>query len=91
MGNRKPDLKANLEKSAGDFQKPELAVVNSVPETHQQRSPSRRGKKSWTLYLDPDAHHQLLLLKLETGKSMQELGIEALNLLNNLYGKPPIA
>ena len=92
MGKQKTDLKTSLQQSAGEFQKPDLAVVeDTVPETHQQRSPSRRGKKSFTLYIDPDAHDQLTLLKIETRKSIQDLGVEALNLLFNLHGKPPIA
>ena len=91
MGKQNPDLKASLQQSAGDFKKPELAVVDSVSETHQQRSPSRRGKKSWTLYVDPEAHDQLKLLSLQTRKSMQDLGVEALNLLFKVYDKPPIA
>ena len=91
MSKQKTDLKSSLQQSAGDFKKPELAVVeDTVPETHQQRSPSRRGKKSFTLYVDPEAHDQLTLLKIQTRKSIQDLGIEALNLLFNLHGKPPI-
>ena len=92
MGKQNTDLKTSLQQSAGGFEKPEIAVVEDVvPETHQQRSPSRRGKKSFTLYVDPDVHDQLKLLSLQTRTPMQKLGIEALNLLFKLHKKPPIA
>lgn len=91
MSKQKTDLKTSLQQSAGNFQNPNLEVAETtVPETHQQRSPSRRGKKSLTLYIDPDAHDQLTLLKIQTRKSIQDLGIEALNLLLKFYDKPPI-
>ena len=92
MSKQKTDLKTSLQQSAGDFEKPDLAVVETtIPETHQQRSPVRRGKKSLTLYIDPDAHDQLTLLKIEKRTSIQDLGTEALNLLFELNDKPPIA
>jgi hypothetical protein len=92
MGKQNTNLKSSLQQSAGDFQKPELSVVkDTVPETHQQRSPSRRGKKSFTLYIDSDVLDQLTLLTIETRKSKQDLGIDALNLLLKFHNKPPIA
>ena len=53
--------------------------------------PSRQGKKQVSGYFDKDVHHQLKLLSLETGKSIQVLLSESLNHLFEVYDKPPIA
>lgn len=53
--------------------------------------PSRQGKKQVSGYFDKDVHHQLKLLSLETGKSIQILLSESLNHLFLEYKKPPIA
>lgn len=44
-----------------------------------------------TVYLDPAAHHQLRVLGLETGRSGQDLAVEALNDLFQRHGKGRIA
>ena len=44
-----------------------------------------------SVFFSKDVHNQLSLLKIETGLSIQELLIKALNLLFQAYNKPPIA
>jgi hypothetical protein len=45
------------------------------------RPPSREGKRTFSVYLKPEALKQLRLLSVQTGHSGQELGEEAINLL----------
>jgi Antitoxin-like ribbon-helix-helix len=47
----------------------------------QSRPPSREGKRTFSVYLKPEALKQLRLLSVQTGHSGQELGEEAINLL----------
>ena len=56
-----------------------------------QRSKTREGKKMASVFFGKDVHNQLSILKIETGLSIQELLIKALNLLFQAYNKPPIA
>jgi hypothetical protein len=64
------------------------AVVSVAPEplplasndaTARQRS--RQGKKVVTYYLDPEPFTQLKVLSAKTGITVQDLSLEALNLL----------
>lgn len=87
--------KGNLQKflnSGGEtIETPETEpdVVEITPKT--QRSKTRKGKKMASVFFSKDVHNQLSLLKIETGLSIQELLIKALNLLFQAYNKPPIA
>jgi hypothetical protein len=56
----------------------------TTPETSQgsgQRQRSRQGKKVVTYYLDSEPFMQLKVLSAKTGVTVQELNLEALNLL----------
>lgn len=70
---------------------PEIVEVETVKQNKSQRAPSRQGKKLVSGYFDPDAHMQLKLLSLETGKPIQGLLTDALNALFKMHDKPPIA
>lgn len=63
-----------------DAESPQLSVV-----------PSRVNTKHFGVYIDPVAHKQLKHLAVENSSSLQELGIEALNMLFAKYGMPEIA
>ena len=89
MGKPNTDMRAVLEKR--QTQKPDLEIVESVPESHSQRCPSRRGKKMAACYLSMDAYRQLKILCAETDMSVEEAlkqGLDSLFVANN---KPPIA
>jgi hypothetical protein len=58
---------------------PEPAPASSNGATARQRS--RQGKKVVTYYLDPEAFTQLKVLSAKTGITVQDLSLEALNLL----------
>jgi hypothetical protein len=55
----------------------------AAPEIKQAapRQASRQGKKIVTYYLEPEPFVQLKVLSAKTGKTVQELNVEALNLL----------
>ena len=89
MGRGKDDMRAVLEKN--QTQKPELETVESVPESHSQRCPSRRGKKMAACYLDMDTYRQLKILCAETDMSIEEALKQGLNSLFIANNKPPIA
>ena len=59
--------------------------------TKTPRAKTRKGKKMASVFFGKDVHNQLSLLKIETGLSIQELLIKAVNLLFQAYNKPPIA
>jgi hypothetical protein len=67
----------------------------SEPETQPKRkSPvaaSRQGKSVMQAHFSKEAHDQMRILCIETGKSIQELLVDAVNALFTLHNKPPIA
>jgi hypothetical protein len=58
---------------------PELAPEVANDAANRQRS--RQGKKVVTYYLDPEPFTQLKILSAKTGVTIQDLNLEALNLL----------
>ncbi len=87
--------KENLQKfldSGGETIEPtdsEPDVVELTPKT--PRAKTREGKKMASVFFGKEVYNQLSILKIETGLSIQELLIKALNLLFQAYNKPPIA
>ena len=67
----------------------ETEVVEIQPK--QKRASTREGKKTATVFIDKPVHDQMRMLTIETNKSIQDLQIEAWNLLFQSYNKPPIA
>ena len=87
--------KGNLEKfldSGGEqIETPETEPDVVEITTKTPRAKTRKGKKMASVFFGKDVHNQLSILKIETGLSIQELLIKALNLLFQAYNKPPIA
>ena len=52
---------------------------------------TRAGQKKVTAGLEPEAHKQMKLLSIETGKGIEELLREGISDLFRKYGKAPIA
>ena len=50
--------------------------------------PERVGKKGFLVYLDPELLHQLKTVALAERKTLQEIGVEALEALVVSHGKP---
>ena len=51
----------------------------------QKTTPSRRGKRAWVVYLDPDTSRRLKAAAAMSDRSMQSLGVEAAELLIERY------
>ena len=87
----KENLQKFLDAGGETIETPETEpdVVEITPKT--PRAKTRKGKKMASVFFGKDVHNQLSLLKIETGLSIQELLIKALNLLFQAYNKPPIA
>ena len=61
------------------------------PERKSQTAPSREGKVQVCAHINKKAHYQLHILRLETGKSIEQLIIDGLNAKFTMHDKPPIA
>ena len=48
--------------------------------------PSRRGKRAWVVYLDPDTARRLKATAAMADRTMQSLGVEAADWLIERYG-----
>ena len=83
-------LRRGLKEAAG---RPAPAVAKEPAETAPEDgiAPSRRGKVAISGYYDPAVRKQLAILAVKEDKSQAALIAEALNLLFERYGEPPIA
>jgi hypothetical protein len=69
-----------------------VATVAEPPALVQApQQPSRRGKVAITQWVDPAVRKQLARLAIDIDSSQAALVSEALNLLFEKYGQPPIA
>lgn len=65
------------------------AAIEATPKAKRKGPPaSRKNKKGLVLYVDPAVPVALRRLALDTGKSVQELGMEALNGLFRRHDLP---
>jgi hypothetical protein len=67
------------------------SVQETSPAVAQPRTQSRYGKVAITHWVDPAVRKQLAQLALDYDRSQGEFAAEALNLLFEKYGQPPIA
>lgn len=82
------DLKELIEKQVGET---DLEPKSELVENKVERQPSRVGKKVIQGHFDKSVHDQLQLVKIETGKSLQDLLAIGLNAVFKMHNKPPIA
>jgi hypothetical protein len=75
--------------SAHQTQEPKQPAPPAGPRT--VRPPSRQGKRIVSTYVDQDAWMQLRMLNLRTGRSTQELMVDAIDLLFQQHGLNRIA
>lgn len=59
--------------------------------TNRFEQPGRVGKKAIAAYFEPEVRRQLAILGARQDRSNQALLAEALNMLFEKYGEPPIA
>src|SRR5258708_5355602 len=86
------------EKNATRRHPPKTAPAPVPPSVQEQphavaqpRTQSRYGKVAITHWVDPAVRKQLAQLALDYDRSQGEFAAEALNLLFEKYGQPPIA
>jgi hypothetical protein len=78
-----------LKDSAG---KPALVVADSEPrQATMPVPPSRVGKVIISAYFDPAVRQQFAILAVKQDKSQAALMAEALNMVFEKYGEPPVA
>jgi predicted HicB family RNase H-like nuclease len=65
--------------------------VEPVRKEAPKRPDPRESQKSIMTWHRPEVHRQLAVIAAEHGKTQRQLVAEALNLLFQVYGKPPIA
>lgn len=87
---KRPSLAANVKAAAADAAEPALpalpmkpmpAPANAAGPVEGKRSPSREGRKAVYAWVDPALHKQLKRLSLETGRSIDALVTEGVELL----------
>lgn len=64
-------------------------AVEKITQSHLP--PSRRGKKRLEVWVSPEARKQLKLIAVEEDKSQDRMMADALNMLFDKHGIPPIA
>lgn len=90
MPQPETDLKTLLEQNGQIETEPE---PEPEPEL-KRKSPvaaSRAGKIAMQAHVNKEAHVQLKILSVETGKSIQELLVDGVNAVFTMHNKPPIA
>ena len=70
---------------------PDPQTVTESPRSTSDVPPSRRGKVAISAYFDPAVRQQLAILAVKENRSQASLMAEALNLMFERYGEPPIA
>jgi hypothetical protein len=83
---------ANLSDALKSAAKPQIVAPANPVTSSSPRAPARVGKKAIAGFFDVEVSRQLKQIGLDNGDtSVQGLLAEALNLLFEKYGKPPIA
>ena len=90
MPQPETDLKTLLEQNGQIETEPETET-EPEPKRKTPIAASREGKIAMQAHVNKDAHVQLKILSVETGKSIQELLIEGVNAVFTMHNKPPIA
>lgn len=88
MPQPETDLKTLLEQNGQIETQPE---PEPEPKRKTPVAASREGKIAMQAHVNKDAHLQLKILSVETGKSIQELLVEGVNAVFTMHNKPPIA
>ena len=67
--------------------KPTIVLPDQDTPKKRQPSPSRRGKRAWLIYLDPETAKRLKAVAALADRSMQSFGEEAADRLIKRYGR----
>lgn len=83
------ELKAAMQARSGVERKPARKPAEEAPPPVIGKG--RKGRKAIVVYLHPFAKDQLEKIAGEHKRTVQDLGVEAVNLLFRSYGEKPIA
>jgi hypothetical protein len=75
----------------GKTETTERSVPNPTPAPSKRTFPSRDGKRAMTIWISPEAYRQLHLIGLDTGASVQDMGVEAVNDFFRKHNKSAVA
>lgn len=89
--NRFSEGLGGLKKAAGKASAIPEEKPAAEPAEPAALPPSRQGKVAISAYFDPAVRKQLAILAVQQDKSQAALLAEALNLMFERYGEPPIA
>jgi hypothetical protein len=87
----KPNLTDALTKAAQSHKSNSGSGTPSIRNVSDAPPPSRRGTKQIAGHFDPAVSQQLRQIALENNTHVQQLLREAINMLFEKYGKPPIS
>lgn len=90
MPQPETDLKTLLEQNGQIKTEPE-PEPEPEPKRKSPVAASRAGKIAMQAHVNKEAHVQLKILSVETGKSIQELLVDGVNAIFTMHNKPPIA
>lgn len=63
-----------------------MRSVKAAPQEQAKRPPSRRGKRGWLVWLDPETARRLKVTAAANDTTLQALGEEAADLMLQRYG-----
>lgn len=90
MPQPETDLKTLLEQNGQIKTEPE-PEPEPEPKRKSPVAASRAGKIAMQAHVNKEAHVQLKILSVETGKSIQALLVDGVNAVFTMHNKPPIA
>jgi hypothetical protein len=86
MNSKKPN------KLAEAFSRTTASEAQLAPQAKESAKPtSRVGRKTTIAYIDPAGARELKILAVDTGRSQQDLLVEAINDLLVKHGRKPLA
>lgn len=91
MSNRFAAGLSKIKEAGGKAQSEAPAVEASQVEARPATAPSRTGKVVISAYFDPAVRQQLAILAIKQQRSQAALMADALNMLFEKNGEPPIA
>ena len=92
--SKKPKVRLAEALKQSESPQTELGAPNAPAETevgHKNVAPSRQGKRNVSGYFSQEVHRQLRVIAAEEDKSLQDVLGDAINVLFERKGKPPIA
>jgi len=88
-GRKDAKVAEHAERSRAAMQR--ASSVHPLRKSSAEAPKGRKGRKGVVIYLTPEAKDQLARLAFDQRMTVQDLGVEAINLLFEAYRQKPIA